>query len=466
MASRPALGVVIPALDEAAALPALLADLARAALADELLVVDGGSRDRTVRAARAGGAMVLRSGPGRARQMNAGAAFLTTPWLLFLHADSRLGGRAATAVERHLRSGSREAAHFGLSFGHRSRFYRLLERGQRLRERVLGLVYGDQGLLIPRELFFAVGAYPDVSLMEDVILNRELLRGGRLHPLPATISTSPRRYEEEGRMRALSRNIRLILRLLAGADPATLAGAYPPRTRPGGRPAAGSSATPTGTAEPVPCERREKPGPRSRPTLLVFARAPRPGTVKTRLARTLGDERAMALYRRMGRRVVDQVAAAPATVTVCHTPDDAGDELREWLGPGAVRYWPQGPGDLGARLTRMFDRAFDSSWRAVAIGTDAPSVDETTIRRALHALDSADVVIGPARDGGYYLLALRRPRPDLFTDVRWSTGSVMRETVERVRAEGLTLTYLEVESDIDTAADLAPGIARLPGREV
>ena len=452
MASRPSLGVVIPALDETVTLPALLGDLSRLALPGTLLVVDGGSRDDTVGAARAGGALVLRSRSGRARQMNAGAAFLTAPWLLFLHADSRLDDAALAAIDRHVLAGESDAAHFALAFRHPGRFYRILECGQRIRERALGLVYGDQGLLIRRDLFFASGAYPDVPLMEDVILNRKLLRLGRLRPLPATVTTSPRRYENEGRIRALLRNVRLISRFLAGADPAALAAAYPPRRRPAGPADAGTPGSPEAATSP--------------PTLLVFARAPRPGAVKTRLARTLGDEQAAALYRRMGRLVLDQVAGAPATVTVCFTPDGAEQEVRDWLGPGAVRYWPQGSGDLGARMSRMFDRAFEASGRAVVIGTDAPAVDETTIRRALQALDSADAVLGPSRDGGYYLLGLRHPRPGLFTGIRWSTGTVMSETVERARAAGLAVTFLEVESDIDTAADLTPGVVRALGREV
>lgn len=458
MATQPELGVVIPALNEDDTLPPLLADLSRLPLPAELLVVDGGSRDGTVPAARAGGALMLRSRPGRARQMNAGAAFLTTPWLLFLHADSRLDDAALAAIARHVQADGRVAAHFGLAFRHPARFYRFLEWGQRIRERALGLVYGDQGLLIPRALFREVGGYPGVPLMEDVSLNRRLLRMGRLRPLPATIATSPRRYEEEGRLRALLRNIRLISRFLAGTDPDTLAAAYPRRSR------LSSPADPEGPAHPPDpaC-----PGADAAPdSLLVFSRAPRPGEVKTRLARTLGNERAAAIYRRMGRLVVDQVADAPAAVTVCFTPDCAEREVREWLGPAVAQYWPQGSGELGDRMSRMFDRALQVSGRAIVIGTDAPAVDDGTIRRALQALDRADMVLGPSRDGGYYLLGLRRPRPGLFTGIRWSTGSVLSETVDRARAEGLAVTFLEVESDIDTAADLTPGIARILGREV
>ena len=88
------------------------------------------------------------------------------------------------------------------------------------------------------------------------------------------------------------------------------------------------------------------------------------------------------------------------------------------------------------------------------IGTDTPAVGAETVARALAALDSADVVLGPSRDGGYYLMALRENRPELFAGIEWSTRSVLAETVARARVAGLRITFLEVESDVDTAADL------------
>ncbi len=438
----PALGIVIPALDEAETLPGLLSDLSRLTLEHIVTVVDGGSRDETVSVARAGGAHVMRGRRGRARQMNAGAEWVPARWLLFLHADSRLGEEALRAIEAHVREDGPKAAHFGLSISHGHFFYRLIEVGQRIRERRLGLVYGDQGLLIRRDLFHAIGPYPDEPLMEDVTLSRRLLHAGRLLRFPAAVSTSPRRYEEEGRIGGWVRNAGLITRFLAGAAPSSLAAQYPPRRS---------------------LDRGREPGP-GRPdgaaaTLLVFAKAPRPGTVKTRLAREVGHPAATAVYRRMGRLIVDRVAPAPAIPTVCYDPDGAEAEVREWLGPAPRRYWYQGGGDLGARMSRMFGRAFERSGRVVVIGTDTPSVTAQTVTRAIGALDSADVVLGPARDGGYYLMALREPRPGLFAGIPWSTESVLAETLARCTALGLSVTLLEVESDIDTAEDLTAEVA-------
>lgn len=447
------IGVVIPALDEEESLPGLLGDLTGLGLESVVVVVDGGSGDGTVAAARAGGALVMRSRRGRGPQLNAGAALLSTPWLLFLHADSRVGDEALRAVKEHVRRDRPVAAHFGLRISHPHFYYRLIEGGLRLRARLSGLVYGDQGLLIRRDHFLRAGAYPDEPIMEDVTLNRRLRGEGGLIELPASISTSARRYEEEGRVRGWLRNVALMSRFLAGAKPGDLVARYAPRRRGGGGPECGAG------------EGARTDGDAGRATLLVFAKAPRPGEVKTRLARSLGrdgapeHDRAAAIYRRMGRAVVNAVAEAPATVTVCYDPPGAETEMREWLGSAAARYLPQGAGDLGERMSRMFARAFEEAVRAAVIGTDTPAVGAATVARALAALDTADIVLGPSRDGGYYLMALREPRPELFEGIEWSTESVLAETVARAGGAGLRVTFLKVETDVDTAADLTLALA-------
>jgi hypothetical protein len=303
-------------------------------------------------------------------------------------------------------------------------------------------VYGDQGLLVSRDVFGTVGGYPNQPIMEDVILCRRLRDAKRLTRLPGTVATSSRRYEEEGRVRAWMRNTLTIVRFLSGADPATLASEYRARRAP----AAATRTVDQGTPAA------------ERAAILVFARAPRPGTVKTRLARTIGDEAATLLYRRMGRRIVASLDGAPARMVVCYDPSDGEAEIRHWLGPLPDRYLRQGGGDLGARLSRMFERAFMGADRVVAIGTDAPATDAGRVTRAIAALDSADVVIGPARDGGYYLIGLRRARPELFRGIRWGTGSVLAETRAQAERLGLRVTWLELESDIDTGDDLTPDV--------
>lgn len=442
------LGVVIPTLDEAEALPHLLRDLSRLTIPRRVVVVDGGSTDDTVAVARAGGSTVLRGRRGRGSQLNAGARFLTSEWLLFLHADSRLDRTALAAVEKHMQSATCSAAYFALRLAHPHFFYRLIEGGQRLRERHWGLVYGDQGLLIPRELFYTVGPYPAVPIMEDVTLARRLLDAGLLMRLDAEITTSARRYEEEGRIRGWVRNARLITRFLAGGDPAELVAAYPAR-----RSGAGS-------------RRRSKGSGRPPPAVLVFAKAPRPGQVKTRLAESVGPERAAFLYRRMGRAVIDQIADESANLVVCYDPPDGEDEVRRWLGPAPSAFVSQGEGNLGDRMARMFAFGLRTAEHVVLVGTDTPTLSAGAIRRASHALDTADLVLGPAEDGGYYLIALKAPQPTLFRGIAWSTDEVLTKTVANAEEIGLRVTFLEVEVDVDTVADLTPELlARLEAND-
>lgn len=462
------LGIVIPTLDEARHLPRLLEDLARLRTPHRVVVVDGGSRDGTRATARRRGARVVEAPRGRASQLRAGARILRSPWLLFLHADVRVPPPARRLLDRWLEADGHgdDAAFFRFRLAGDRWLWRLIEAGQRIRERVTGLAYGDQGLLVRRGLFESVGGFPDQPLMEDVEIVRRLRRRGGVRRLPAAVVASPRRYEREGPVRAVLRNGLLVGLYLAGVAPAILARWYRSRP-PNGDPASKRGG---GADEHEEASRRPPLDPGGRApvrVLLVFAKAPVPGRVKTRLARTLGDERAAELYRRIGRSVVDRVRGGPWRTVVVHTPPDAGHAVREWLG-GDVELRPQAGGDLGQRMASAFRWAFDEAGarRVCIVGTDAPAVDRATVETAFTALDDADVVIGPAADGGYYLLALDRPRDALFRDVPWSTDRVLRRTLRTASEHGLRSRLLDEAVDLDTADDLdrldAEGIASVP----
>ena len=199
------LGVVIPTINEAGRLPELLADLAEVQLPLRVVVSDGGSADDTLALARALGAVCVSGARGRAAQMNAGARSLDTPWLLFLHADSRLPPASRSALVAALRSDNGPvAAYFPFRLRGRGWFWRLVETGQRVRERLTGLVYGDQGLLVRREAFDAVGGYPELPLMEDVEMVRRLRRSGRIARLPGPLVTSSQNLPAAWKMEGLA----------------------------------------------------------------------------------------------------------------------------------------------------------------------------------------------------------------------------------------------------------------------
>ena len=189
------------------------------------------------------------------------------------------------------------------------------------------------------------------------------------------------------------------------------------------------------------------------PRIALLLKAPRPGEVKTRLAASVGEAGAVEIYRRLAER---QLRALPAgwPVTVHHAPAEAGPEIRQWLDQhrAGLDYRPQGEGDLGARLTLAFAAGFAHDAPAVlAIGGDCPALDGVLLQAAAQALANADVVLGPAVDGGYYLIGLRAPCPALFAGIPWSTDAVLAETRGRIRRQKLTVLDLPVLEDVDDA---------------
>jgi rSAM/selenodomain-associated transferase 2 len=221
----PRLSLIIPVLSDAAA--------ARLALTDlgpdpdrEVIVVDGGSDPQLDALALQAGARLIRSAPGRGRQMNAGAEVATGEWLLFLHADSRLPPGWRDAFEHATRSGI-VGGWFRFAIDDRAWQARAIERGVALRVRWLGLPYGDQGLFVHRATFKAIGGYRDWPLMEDVEFARAMMRAGSVAELPLPLATSARRWRRDGWFRRSARNVALVLLYFAGVSPERLARWYP-----------------------------------------------------------------------------------------------------------------------------------------------------------------------------------------------------------------------------------------------
>jgi len=202
------MSVVIPTLDAADELAATLAALAGARLVGEIIVADGGSSDDSVAVAHAAGARIVKAPRGRGTQLAAGAAAASGDWLLFLHADCSLAPGWEQAVDTFVTApgAADRAGYFAFALDDASRAARRLERIVAWRCRVLGLPYGDQGLLIARALYQAVGGFAALPLMEDVEFARRLGRR-RLMPLGAPAYASARRYREGGYIRRPLRNL-------------------------------------------------------------------------------------------------------------------------------------------------------------------------------------------------------------------------------------------------------------------
>ncbi len=201
-----------------------------------------------------------------------------------------------------------------------------------------------------------------------------------------------------------------------------------------------------------------------RPVIVLMLKAPRLGQVKTRLGSALGEAAALEVYRQLAER---QVAALPPNWSgaVHFAPADAEAEMKAWLQGRhpALHFVAQGAGDLGQRLAAAVAAEFSRGPEGVlVIGGDCPDLDGATLVAAADTLGSCDVVLGPARDGGYYLIGLRQPRPALFSGIAWSTPAVLEETREIARRSGLAIRLLATLEDVDDMESLARARARWP----
>jgi rSAM/selenodomain-associated transferase 2 len=219
------ISIVIPVLNEAACLAGTLRGLA-AEEPHEVLVVDGGSSDETCRIAAAGARLV--QGPrGRAVQMNLGAAHATGDALLFLHADCTLEPGALRAAAQALGRRGVAAGCFRMRVTAPGLVYRAIDACATARVRFTGLIYGDQGLFLTRDLFARLGGFPPLRLMEDVFFSLRLRRWGRLVVVPRRIFVSPRRWQRQGVVRQTLRNWTLTALAAGGVHPDRLAPYYP-----------------------------------------------------------------------------------------------------------------------------------------------------------------------------------------------------------------------------------------------
>lgn len=188
--------------------------------------------------------------------------------------------------------------------------------------------------------------------------------------------------------------------------------------------------------------------------VIVFAKAPVPGEVKSRLAGVLGQEGAARLAARM---LDDALARAKAAevgpVELCCAPDASHPRFQTAAESG-VQLTLQGEGDIGVRMRRALEDALLRHPRALLMGTDSPGLDTTRLRRAAQALVAHDAVCVPATDGGYVLIGLARPCPQLFDGIAWSTSEVMSQTHRRAAEARIALYVLDPVHDIDEPEDL------------
>jgi rSAM/selenodomain-associated transferase 1 len=186
--------------------------------------------------------------------------------------------------------------------------------------------------------------------------------------------------------------------------------------------------------------------------VIIFAKSPRVEDVKTRLAGRLSRDERLGLYRSLLENTVEKLRRVPGADTfISYTPPEDGDYFEGF----GLRTFPQAEGDLGVKMHAALSRVLGEGYeKAVLVGVDIPGLSAAVIGRAFGLLEGSDVVFGPATDGGYYLVGLKRPAREVFAGIEWSTATTLERSVEKALAAGLGVAYADTLSDIDRPEDL------------
>lgn len=187
-------------------------------------------------------------------------------------------------------------------------------------------------------------------------------------------------------------------------------------------------------------------------TLLVFLKVPQPGEVKTRIAASIGYQKAADLYRQWIGDVLKPLQELRGKIRIVGCYSGPAEGLAPWS-PLVDEWLPQSSGDLGQRLQDAFRASTASSSKVLAIGTDCLEIDVPLIRQAIEGLSQSDVVLGPAEDGGYYLIGTAKYLPGLFEQIHWSTSDTLRDQIAQCERHGWSYHLLETKPDIDTLED-------------
>lgn len=363
---------------------------------------------------------------GRARQLNAGAAAARGAWLLFLHADSRLGAGWWQAVEDAVARAPHALSFFRLSFASDGpRLTWLNAALANARASVLGMPFGDQGFLLARAVFEALGRFDThVPYGEDHLLAwRARQRGAALQTMRATVTTSARKYERLGWGRVTRGHVR-----------ATVAQAVPEAVR--------------------LVSQRLAPRRPSAAAVACFVKTPGLSQVKTRLAADVGRARADEIF-------AASVASVEALLLDCASSgisvawavaETEGLRDPRW---SALPRVAQGAGGLGDRQSVVYDRLLAAGRTPVLTGADVPHLWRGRVEEAVARLTWCDFVAGEATDGGYYLFAGRRPIPrEVWNAVRYSESDTLDQLEAALRPLG-HLERLPALSDLDRGCDLA-----------
>jgi len=416
--------VIVPCLNEAKFITECLRSIRKNFSSDEVILVDGGSTDISLLLAPAFNVKIIKTIKGRGIQMNTAAKIASGDILIFVHADTFIPDNARQLIENEFANPNIKVATFRLGFDADHKILNFYSKFSNYDS--MFTKFGDQSIIIRKYFYDELGGFPDWSIFEDVQLLSKARKQTKIKILDAAVVTSARKFLLSGIVRTQIQNAFLFVQYFLGLDQTKIALSY------------------------------YSMNIKKKDAIIIFAKYPKHGNVKTRLAKTLGENVATKFYISCASHVFKESLKLKRTVVpfLFHPDQEQSNELKNWAG-GKFIYKIQDGADLGQRMSNALAEVFKNNFEKVLIiGTDIPDLSSDLINQALSQLDKNDIVIGPSTDGGYYLLGMKKFHPDLFNNIQWSSAEVLNKTLDIIIQKELKFCLLTELMDIDTEADL------------
>lgn len=395
----------------------------------EIIVVDGDPGGSTIQCINEPNVILMTTEKGRAIQMNKGAAKASGDILLFLHADTILPEKGFDKIKSVMETGKHAAGAFNYDINSRNLFLRFIYYTSYLRSKISRITYGDQGIFIRKDYFEKIGGYPEIPIMEEVELMKKIKKNKeKIYILKDGVKTSARRYEEEGIIYGWLRNHRMRILYFFGVSPERLVKYYPD----------------------IRGKKQNKCG------FVLFLKYPQKGKIKTRLANIIGDTFTLQLYECFIRDMLDKLTSLPYDLHIFVAPSDKVTAMCQWLGRDLPVHAQEGR-DLGERMKQTFGKMFQMGYEScVLMGSDFPDLPGSVLIDAFEGLKTAEAVIAPAADGGYYLMGFQHPHfcESVFQNVAWSTDRVFQQTMDIFKQEKIRVKILRKWWDVDDLDEL------------
>jgi rSAM/selenodomain-associated transferase 1/rSAM/selenodomain-associated transferase 2 len=416
--------VIIPTLNEELFIAKNVELIRNANPEAEIIAADGGSDDETLTIAADKNVKIINCTKGRGIQLNDGAQSADGEILIFLHADTFLPQNAFELFEKYFEKEENKICRFKLGFDIENSLLNIYSRFSKY-DSVLTR-FGDMCIAVRKNFYYNLGGYPNWNYFEDVEFLKNASKQTKIFTFPQNVVSSARTFTKYGLINQQIANGNSMLKYILGFRKFIEENRY--------------------------YNRKMKTKSAS---IIIFARYPIEGKVKSRLASTIGNRHAKEFYKMISEKIINETKLIRNSYKYVFCSEKAEKEMvKKWLGRSFLYSYQEG-NDLGERMTNAFRKVFShGAKKAIIIGTDIPDLSSEIIKKAIKKLDKTDLVIGPSKDGGYYLLGMKKFSPALFKDIEYGTSNVLAETISK--AEKLNLTYftLELLQDIDTEEDL------------